>query len=337
MLAGCFVNAFVDIEDGKLSSNIGDKLGNLVGTSKARNSQNLLDPEYYTDLIEGKMNGVKVTVNKDGSITLDGEVTAETQLELYSVSGDVIDTAYTFTSVDLGDGANNSVFYWSGVSAANSCDLSISSEFDRTFVISSADCSMCSSHTFGLKLSEGDSFDNVTIYPVLSYGYVPQPFYVKSEVIKNAFGKKRNSDNLLDSEFYEDIDGKHNGVEITVNDDGSITLDGEASGAFALDLFKVLDSNVAGSIFIVSGFDLGDEAPGASLRVDHDARGMNVSMMDFLYCPIGYNYVFRFPVIQSSSESFFTLQLTVAEGDSFDNVTIYPVLNTGITAVSYFE
>ena len=339
LLAGCFVNSFVDIEDGKLSSDIGDKLGNVLGISKTRNSQNLLDPEYYTDLIEGKKNGVEVTVNEDGSITLDGEATEDTDLELMSFDCDEsLGFVFSCSAVDFGTGASASEMLLinddgdGGTYHEEISSLTSGSNFEYRgqCTTSSGDCS----HTIVLRLAEGDEFDNVTIYPVLNYGYVSQPFYEESEGLKNIFGKKRNSENLLDPKFYDNIDGKHSGVNVTVNEDGSITLDGKASEAFELKLIELPTSVYVSSFLTVSGIDFGEDASGACLswNIVNEASGSGGPSDVVL--PAGYDFNVD---TEDNAGEYYTLKIMVSSGDEFDNVTIYPVLNYGVTAVSYFE
>ena len=324
LLGGCFVNTFVDIEDGKVAvdlGGVGDKIAGAVGLSKTRNSQNILDPEYYTDLIEGKQNGVKVTVNEDGSITLDGKATAETKLELYRAPDDSCDVrVLTVGSIDYGKSSKNSDFYMEH--SVTLCDsFAIPANTGMTFTFDGVDGS---DFVLSLRLAKGDSFDNVTVYPTLNYGYVAQPFYEKADTIDNLFGKDRNASNILDPEYYENIAGEHSGVEVTVNDDGSITLDGKATDSFELDLFA--NEYFSSVILCVGAAEFGEDAPGTHF-------GYGDYGLDLQYIPVGYEFPFSHKLDMGTLHFY----ILVSSGDEFDNVTIYPVLNYGVTAVSYFE
>ncbi len=342
LLAGCFVNAFVDIENGKLSSDIGDKLGSAVGISKTRNSQNILDPEFYEN-IEGDQNGVDVTVNDDGSITLDGKAKAASDLALYKVVGyEVCGVAYTIGAVDFGEDAAESYLHWSFDGLILSQHYRVYSGDSVTFTVLQGDRSDLSEHYLFLSIAEGDSFDNVTIYPTLNYGYVAQPFYEASEgfgdKVENLFGNKkdRNDANILDPEVYENIDGEINGVEVTVNDDGSITLDGKATSSIWLSLCTFEDSIALGRSFAVARADFGEDAPGAYFEFKSSDPTDYVGQM---IVPAGYDFSYSCVLPAGISVFEFDLDfgISISAGDKFDNVTIYPVLNYGVTAVSYFE
>lgn len=324
LLGGCFVNTFVNIEDGKVAvdlGGVGDKIAGAVGLSKTRNSQNILDPEYYTDLIEGKQNGVKVTVNEDGSITLDGKATSETKLELYRApDADCDARVFTVGSIDYGKSSKNSDFYMEHSETLGD-SFAIPANTGMTFTFTESDSNDC---VLSLRLAKGDSFDNVTVYPTLNYGYVAQPFYEKADTIDNLFGKDRNASNILDPEYYEDIAGEHSGVDVTVNDDGSITLDGKATASFELKLFENEYFNP--TMFCVGTAEFGEEAPGTHFNY-------GIYGLDIWSVPVGY----EFPFVFDPSSGNMTFYISVFSGDEFDNVTIYPVLNYGVTAVSYFE
>lgn len=324
MLAGCVVSLFAD--DKTDSENIGDKIAGVVGLNKTRNPQNMLDPEYYSDKIEGRQNGVKVTVNDDGSITLDGEVETFTKLELIrafgtGVEGESLNSVFTVGPVDFGSDADESCL---GISPAES-DIStvkVSSDRAVTFTGSDWDGSLY------IMLYEGDKFDNVTIYPTLNPGFVVCPFYEETDILSNILKKERNTSNLFDPEYYDSIDGKHYGVEVTVNKDGSITLDGKATESFELTLAELSGESVYGLYFTLSGFNFGDDAPGTELMYD---------MVEEVSCSLCNGFSSTVFIDYATADSSHTFGIRVSSSDEFDNVTIYPVLNYGITAEPYFK
>ena len=341
LLVGCVANVFVDNEDGKLSLNFEDakdKISGSLGLSKTRNDQNILDPGYYTDIVEGKKNGVEVTVNEDGSITLDGRVTKETLLKLYTVKDtDCYGFTYTVGAVDFGEGAEASDLYWEYTGLSDSYSYDIPAGSVVTFTL----CESASADfNFYLRLAKNDSFDSVTVYPTLNYGYVAQPYYEKTSFLNGAFGsnsKDRNSDNLLHPNVYEAIDGKHSGVEVTVNKDGSVTLDGKATADVILTLGSFTDTDIAGQKMAVGRADFGEDAPGSYLKWDYDDAANNA---DSVYeIPAGYDFFFSpfFTHGSGPSDLDFYLNIMISSGDSFDNVTIYPILNNGISVIPYFD
>ena len=145
------------------------------------------------------------------------------------------------------------------------------------------------------------------------------------DTIKGDVGETmRNESNLLQVKEYGSIEGKHGGVDVSVNKDGSITLDGKSTAATSLLLY----TNATGfgsNVFVSLGkADFGDEAEGAALVLYNDnvvaARSLANDDVTFA-SELGHTYL---------------LKLEIAEGDEFDNVTIYPVLNYGTSAESYF-
>ena len=329
MLAGCVVNMFSGSKNGAFNDstvNVGDKIAGAVGISKTRNSQNMLDPEYYSDKIEGRQNGVKVTVNDDGSITLDGEVNSFTKLELINLPGvggevEYLNDIFTVSSVDFGSESDESCL---GIGSAES-DIGIvkiSSERAVTFNASDWDGSLY------ILLYEGDKFDDVTIYPTLNPGFCVCPFYEDTSVLNTIFKKNRNTNNLFDPEYYDSIDGEHNGVDVTVNKDGSITLDGKATSDFSLTLAELSGESVYGIYFTLSGFNFGEDAPGTSLMYDHVEE-------ESFYIHNGYSSTVLIDF--ATIDSLHAFEIYISSGDEFDNVTIYPVLNYGITAEPYFK
>ena len=134
----------------------------------------------------------------------------------------------------------------------------------------------------------------------------------------------RNDSNLLLLKDYESIGGDHNGVKVVINKDGSITLDGKATSATSLLMY----TNAAGfgsNVFVSLGkADFGENAEGTALVLYNDnvegARSLANDDVTFT-SELGHTYL---------------LKLEIAEGDEFENVKIYPVLNYGTSAESYF-
>ena len=144
--------------------------------------------------------------------------------------------------------------------------------------------------------------------------------------------KVRNEQNILDPEFYKDrcsVDQK--GVMLTTNKDGSITLNGKATGKSDVRIFSALDTSILGLTLSVGSVDFGEDAENTCLYLRHHT-GDNEKYTHRFYS--GESGSFTISYADGSNYNFY---LSIAEGDEFDNVTIYPVLNYGVTAVSYFE
>lgn len=134
----------------------------------------------------------------------------------------------------------------------------------------------------------------------------------------------RNESNLLLVKDYDSIDGEHGGVDVSVNKDGSITLDGQSTANTSVLLY----TNAAGfgsNVFVSLGkADFGEGAEGTALVLYNDnvAAVRSLANDDVTFASeLGHTYL---------------LKLEIAAGDEFDNVTIYPVLNYGTSAESYF-
>lgn len=135
------------------------------------NEANILKYDDYKD-IAGEHSGVNVKVLKDGSIKLDGTATADVKIVLTENVNE--NCLMTFAALDMGDEAENSYigvceteadsgeFEFSGKTSASSYVTFMTSEYNAAAV---------------LVIESGDSFDEVTLRPVLTYGAVPQTFY----------------------------------------------------------------------------------------------------------------------------------------------------------------
>ena len=167
LLGGCIANSFGAFDDVKLTSAKEDKV---------RNEQNLLDPDFYTSIVSGDQKGVKVTVNDDGSITLDGTATGKSNLRLFEISDYAVNgLTLTIGSVDFGEDAENSCLLWRHGGGSDGVHYyELYSGDSETFTINYADSQ---NYNFYLSIVEGDEFDNVTIYPVLNYGVTAVSYF----------------------------------------------------------------------------------------------------------------------------------------------------------------
>lgn len=137
---------------------------------EAVNEANILKYDDYKS-VAGEYNGVTVKVLKDGSIKLDGTATADTTIILTeNVNGNGV---MTFAALDMGDEAEGShlcVAEKSGDGISTVYGESLATNY-VTFTASTE------APVVALVVKSGDSFDEVTLYPVLTYGVVPQTFY----------------------------------------------------------------------------------------------------------------------------------------------------------------
>lgn len=134
------------------------------------NEANILKYDDYED-IAGEHNGVTVKVLKDGTIKLDGTATADTTIILTeNVNGNGV---MTFAALDMGDEAENSY-----ICVAEKSGEGISTVYGKTSATNYVTFTASTdTPAVALVIKSGDSFDEVTLYPVLTYGVVPQTFY----------------------------------------------------------------------------------------------------------------------------------------------------------------
>ena len=139
-------------------------------------------------------------------------------------------------------------------------------------------------------------------------------------------GKVRNEANLIvNDETYNGLDDQeYAGVKITVNDDGSLTLDGTATGTTDVVLLTKTEGFGEGVNLTLGKVKLGDDAENSRLTV---YKGNTLIASSTPYSPI---------VFTATGTDTWYVKLSIREGDSFDNVTIYPMLNYGSTAAPYY-
>lgn len=134
------------------------------------NNANLLKVADYEE-IDGEYNGVTVKVLKDGTIELDGTATADTTIILSeNLNGYGL---MTFSKLDMGDEAENSY-----ICVGTKSGDAVSTIFGQTSAKSSVTFTANSTApAIALVIAEGDTFDEVSLRPVLVYGVVPQTYY----------------------------------------------------------------------------------------------------------------------------------------------------------------
>ena len=144
-------------------------LGEIKG--KVRNEANLIvNDDTYEELNDKEFAGVTVTVNDDGSLKLDGKATGSTSFTLLTRTGGFGENVYmSLGKVNFGKNAENT-----HVTVYNGSTLTATSSANSAIAFSAS-----GTNTWEVKIeiAEGDSFDNVTIYPMLNYGSTAAPYY----------------------------------------------------------------------------------------------------------------------------------------------------------------
>lgn len=168
---------------------------------------------------------------------------------------------------------------------------------------------------------------------------------------KHALGiMKPNTANLLDVDDYDAYDGTTvSGVKITVNDDGSITLDGTATAAIVLELADEDFGTIVDSKFVTDDAIYQahtyytysctndnskiDSKMGITAVLTNTATNTltDNNKISFINNDNGYHVTETVNVIDNIS-----IVLNINSGTILDEVTFYPVVNEGITAEPFF-
>lgn len=193
--------------------------------AKQLKRRNLLQPVYITQTI----NGVTFTVNDDGSVTINGTATSRAQYSITrtTASRPQVFAGQTFTLFNV-EGVDQN-FYSYAMSVEQDIRLDSSS---KTFTMTQDDTLY-----IAIAVLAGKTVNNVTVYPQLELGsvataYEPYksvlPITGRESVAVEACGK-----NLLD--FREWKNEMQNGVTITNNGDGTVTVSGSPSASSGSD------------------------------------------------------------------------------------------------------
>ena len=136
----------------------------------------------------------------------------------------------------------------------------------------------------------------------------------------------RNPDNLIGVEFYKQLDGdEHAGVKISVDDDGVITLNGNADVNFHINLKEGDLDSIAG----MNNFLFFSGCPGGSLETYHLTfeRMLTSTESNNVVYPVFDNG--QAVVHTENSVDFaYIIRIDIKEGTEFNNVKIYPVLSS---------
>ena len=146
------------------------------------------------------------------------------------------------------------------------------------------------------------------------------------DITNNAAGEAlRNKANLIEiTDTYKDLDGKQSGVDINVNKDGSLTFDGRAEADIVLTLLTDADGFGEQCLMSLGEIDFGEDAAGAFIAV-YDGVVLEAKTD-------GASSVFI-----SSGTTEHTVKIFIPKGADLDNVTVYPMLNYGVTAESFYK
>ena len=159
-------------------------MGDVTGiTKKVKNPNNLIDVSMYNFKSGNIFEGVTITYDADGVMTLNGQATADTTVFL----GEYVlnpNTAY-MVSVYCPEPARTTtgtkVMTLSSYSEPGGAVLGQGS-FADNYSFSNSKLQYC---RFFLTIQEGDAFEDYTVAPVMVPGKSIQPFYINETITLN--------------------------------------------------------------------------------------------------------------------------------------------------------
>ena len=279
--------------------------------AKQLKRRNLLQPVYITQTI----NGVTFTVNDDGSVTINGTATSRAQYSITrtTASRPQAFAGQTFTLFNV-EGADQS-FYSYAMSVEQDIRLDSSS---KTFTMTQDDTLY-----IAIAVLAGKTVNNVTVYPQLELGSTATAYqpYVEVETIsgRESVEVRACGKNLLQPVYTTQT---INGVTFTVNDDGSVTINGTATSRAQYSITRTTASRpqaFAGQTFTLFNVEGADQSfysyamsVEQDIRLDSSSKTFTVTQDDTLY-----------------------IAIVALEGKTVNNVTIYPQLELGSVATAY--
>lgn len=278
-------------------------------TGKTVKTTNLIPYPYVNGTVT--VNGITFTNNGDGSITVNGTATGFASFIFCADINKVnliAGTTYYFTCrygiiAYLTEEGSETNYIFS--------DSNPSFTWGEGWIFQS----------IYMQLNEGQTADNLTVYPMLNEGSTALPYMPYFPGLKNAFFKEIVSTgrNLIPYP-YKSTATEVNGVSITINSDNSITLNGTSTDIFSFDFFS-------GNMKLNGSYTL---------------SGMPASQIQNFYMQIYIDGASQNPLnvgsatYQFSNNSLTQITFNVsAAGITFNNVTIYPMLNYGSSALPY--
>ena len=144
-----------------------------LGGIREVNENNLVEIEDYEDLDGEKTNGIKVTVNEDGTIVLNGEADADTSFIIKTFTADhsIVtksdDDGYTLCGITAG---SLETVYLQVAQAENV--LARSTKYGANFTTEAV-----AETTVTIEIVEGAELENFKINPVVVPGSTAESFY----------------------------------------------------------------------------------------------------------------------------------------------------------------
>lgn len=258
-------------------------------------------------------NGVTIKANADGSITLNGTLTASQVVNVDLISNYIVLPAGTYRISGIPASGNPVGFVGSLLRKDGSLETYV---FHHTFTITEA-------KRFGLILqfAVGSSFSNQTLYPMLNKGETALPYqpYFTGLRDSKVTAVESVGANLLDMSKLDNLTS--NGVVFTKNHEGKYTLSGTTTEKVQIYLSSVICDN--STKIWLSGGESGVQITVNAMRNGYFVQNIGTVQGTTIQLTQGVNY------------DRIEIYLIIDKGKTFSNVTFYAMLNQGSTALPY--
>lgn len=277
-------------------------------TGKTVKTTNLIPYPYVNGTVT--VNGVTFTVNNDGTVNLNG-------------------TSTGFASFIFSRGADK-INFIGGMTYYFSCRHGIISylteeggEINYIFSDSSPSFTWGEGWIFQsiyIQLNEGQTENNLTVYPMLNEGSTALSYMPYFPGLKNAFFKEIVSTgrNLIPYPYNETTVTK-NGITFTVNNDSTVTVNGTATARIDFILANYISVTVGASYFL-SGCPSGGSTGKFILFLYDGSKG-------YADISAGWHVV--------AEKNNFSIRIIIYEGTTVNNLVFKPMLNYGSSALPY--
>ena len=274
--------------------------------------KNLIPPKAASETI----NGVTCTVNADGSLTLNGTATATTTFRVSDFA--LCPGVYTISSGKILNQGDN---------------LILRKQSQEVWLNYAGHASPSQTKLIGYKgmvrvylnLKEGSTYTNLTIYPQLEAGSEATSYKpYRGETITPDEVELYGDAHAVGKNLIPTFEGSAsiNGISVSINTDGSITLNGTATETAFINfphmMIKAGTYTLSTGIVLPSGTFITLREGGASAK-------MLLSVYDTASSKSG--------AISYSGDAF--VYFAVQAGTTVSNLTIYPQLEAGSEATAY--
>ena len=270
------------------------------------------------------VNGITFTDNGDGTITANGTSTANAAFIMDKNFGFEKEGNYFLSGCPSGGGLNSFYINWyqnhTGATQKNYNDYGSGIIVPYQHIFSE-------NNSLAIVIIAGVTVDNLVFRPQLELGDTPtayEPPITGRELQVNVCGKNLMKPNKSTVTL--------NGITATMNDDGSVTLNGTATANTYIFMWNILYAhNMGVGKIAVNAID-GQSISTYFMGID---RREGSSYIDRVAQSITNNGIGEITQEDVENERNFTVWVRVAEGYTCNNLIIYPQLELGSTATPY--